>query len=99
MEELIKQLSAKTGIARDKAEQVGQCLKEHAIDVPQWISGDASKLASLLTEKTGLAKADAEKVVGTIKSQGGEWMKALGQQGSGMAQKAKDAVGGLFGKK
>jgi len=99
MEELIKQLSAKAGIARDKAEQVGQCLKEHAVDVPAWISGEASKLATLLSEKTGLAKAESEKVVSTIKSQGGEWVKALGQQGSGMAQKAKDAVGGLFGKK
>lgn len=99
MEDLVKQLSEKTGIARDKAEQVSQFLKEHAADAPQWINTEQSKLATLLSERTGLARADAEKVIAHIKANGGDWAKSLGQRASDMAHKAEGAVAGLFGKK
>ncbi len=98
MDEMVKQLSQKAGIAQDKAEQVGQFLKEHTADVPGWVAQHESKLAALLTEKAGLTKEQAEKAAQTIKARAGDWMKHLGAEAPGMAQKAKDAVAGLFGK-
>jgi nucleoid DNA-binding protein len=99
MDELVRQLSQKAGVTQDKAEQIGQFLKEHAADVPGWVSQQEPKLVALMTEKVGVTKEQAEKVVQTIKAQAGDWMKNLGGQAPGMAQKAKDAVAGLFGKK
>ena len=43
MDEFVKQLSQKTGIAQDKAEQVGNFLKEHGVDAANWIKQDDAK--------------------------------------------------------
>lgn len=99
MDEMVRQLSQKAGIPQDKAEQVGQFLKEHTADVPGWVAQNESKLVALLTDRVGLSREQAEKAAQTIKAHAGEWMKNIGAQAPGVAQKAKDAVAGLFGKK
>ena len=99
MEGLYKLLSEKTGIAKDKAEQVGNYLKEHAAEVPKWISGESSQFVSHVTQHTGIAKDHAEKLFQTLKTNSAEVTQWLGGQTKGLADKAKDAVGGLFGGK
>ena len=99
MEGLYKLLSEKTGIAKDKAEQVGNYLKEHAAELPKWISGESSQFVSHVTQQTGIAKDQAEKLFQTLKTHSVEVTKWLGGQAKGVAEKAKGAVGGLFGGK
>jgi len=99
MEGLYKLLSEKTGLAKDKAEQVGNFLKEHAADVPKWISGESSQFVALATKQTGISKDQAEKAFEAIKTHSGQVMQWLGGQAKGLAEKAKGAIGGLFGAK
>ncbi len=99
MDEFVKQLSQKTGIAQDKAEQVGNFLKEHGVDAANWIKQDDAKLSALLSEKVGVTKEEAGKIVQTLKTQSGDWTKYLGQKAGDALKKVEGAAAGLFGRK
>jgi hypothetical protein len=99
MEGLTKQLSEKLGLAEGKAEQVGQFLKEHAAEVPGWLSTHRDQFLKAATEKAGLAKEQAEKLHEALKTHGAEWAHWLGGHSKEAMDKAKGALGGLFGQK
>ena len=61
MEELINQLSAKTGIDKATATKVADFIQEHAADIPKWLgqSGIMDKLPGGLGDKlSGLLGGD-----------------------------------------
>jgi hypothetical protein len=96
MQELIKELNEKAGIDQGTAEKVADALKQSSADVPNLLSGDSQGMAQLLS-KLGIDEATAQKVLAFLKENAGRLPDLLG--GGGILKKAKDALGGILGKK
>jgi hypothetical protein len=98
VEELIKQMSEKTGIDRGIAEKVSAMLQQRAADLPKLLGGDSQGLVQLL-QKLGIDQGIVQKVLAFLKEHAAQLPTWLGSDGGGILKKAKDALGGILGGK
>jgi hypothetical protein len=98
VEELIRQLSEKTGIGRALAEKISTMLQQNAANLPQMLAGDSQGLVQLL-QKAGIDPAIAQKVLAFLKQHAADLPAWLGSDGGGILSKAKEALGGMLGRK
>jgi len=98
VEELIKQMSEKTGIGRGLAEKISTLLQQNAANVPQMLAGDSQGLVQML-QKAGIDPAIAQKVLAFLKQNAANLPAWLGSNGGGILSKAKEALGGMLGRK
>jgi hypothetical protein len=96
MEEFVKQLAEKVGIDRGTAEKVAGFLQQNAANLPTMLSGDAQALAAPLS-KLGIDSAHVQRIITFLREHAADLPKWLGEQGGGILQKAKDALGGILG--
>src|SRR5262249_25334226 len=97
VEELIKQMSEKTGIDRGLAEKISGLLQQNAANVSQMLAGDSQGLVQLL-QKAGISEGIAQKVLAFLKQHAANLPTWLGSDGGGILKKAKEALGGMLGR-